>query len=129
MIRTGYSMAFDTIASFQITAVAGSVPGLTINCSAVPGGAVTPGCPSVPNVRIAQGFPSELAIPSAKPSDFLKLPAQLLTNSPAVAVFDPNLKVPTVHQWNFTVQHEFSQGVALEASYSGLRGLHLPQSG
>ena len=30
-------------------------------------------------------------------------------------------------QWNFTIQHQFGQGVALEAGYVGLRGVHLPQ--
>jgi len=54
VIRAGYGMAFDTISSFQVTAVAGSVPGLTITCSAIPGGAVTPGCAPVPDLRIAQ---------------------------------------------------------------------------
>ena len=36
-------------------------------------------------------------------------------------------RYPYVGQWNFTVQHEFKGAIALEASYSGLRGLHLPQ--
>jgi hypothetical protein len=125
VIRTGYAMAFDTISSFQITAVAGSVPGLTLTCSAIPGGAVTPGCPSVPNLRIAQGFPSELAVPSLKPSDFLKLPAQLQPGAPAVNVFDPNLKVPTVHQWNFTVQHELPGEFTGQIAYVGRRGTRL----
>jgi hypothetical protein len=30
-------------------------------------------------------------------------------------------------QWNFTVQHQFGPGIALEAGYVGLRGVHLPQ--
>ena len=29
-------------------------------------------------------------------------------------------------QWNFTVQHEFGGGIAVEAAYAGLRGVHLP---
>lgn len=29
-------------------------------------------------------------------------------------------------QWNFTVQHQFKNNFALEAGYSGLRGMHLP---
>jgi hypothetical protein len=125
VIRAGYAMAFDTIASFQITAVAGSVPGLTITCSAVPGGAVTPGCPSVPNVRISQGFPSELPVPSLKPSSFLTPQAVLSTGAPAVAAFDPNLKVPTVHQWNFTVQHELPGSFMGQIAYVARRGTRL----
>jgi hypothetical protein len=30
-------------------------------------------------------------------------------------------------QWNFTVQHQFGQGIAVEAAYAALRGIHLPQ--
>jgi hypothetical protein len=29
------------------------------------------------------------------------------------------------YQWNFTVQHQFPKDIALEAGYSGLRGIHL----
>jgi hypothetical protein len=33
------------------------------------------------------------------------------------------------YQWNFTVQHQFSGDLSLEAGYAGLRGKHLPQGG
>lgn len=36
-------------------------------------------------------------------------------------------RYPYTGQWNFTVQHELKQGIALEVAYAGLRGLHLPQ--
>jgi hypothetical protein len=29
-------------------------------------------------------------------------------------------------QWNFTLQHQFEHNLAVEAGYSGLRGIHLP---
>jgi hypothetical protein len=32
-------------------------------------------------------------------------------------------------QWNFSVQHQLTPGLALEGSYAGLRGVHLPQGG
>jgi hypothetical protein len=32
------------------------------------------------------------------------------------------------YQWNLAVQHTFFYGVALEAAYAGLRGIHLPVS-
>ena len=32
-------------------------------------------------------------------------------------------------QWNFSVQHQLTAGLALEASYAGLHGVHLPQGG
>ncbi|HTY61177.1 MAG TPA: TonB-dependent receptor [Acidobacteriota bacterium] len=42
----------------------------------------------------------------------------------------PDQKYPVAQQWNFTVGHEFGNGLMLEASYAGSKGTHLPlQSG
>jgi hypothetical protein len=32
-------------------------------------------------------------------------------------------------QWNFSIQHQLPAGLALEAAYAGLHGVHLPQGG
>jgi len=125
VIRSGYGIAFDPIASFQVTAVSGKVPGLTFSCSATVGSAATPGCASVPDIRIGQGFPLELPPPTVKPSSFLTPPEQLLTNAPDLTVFDQKLKLPTVHQWNLTIEHELPWGVVAQASYIGRRGMRL----
>lgn len=125
VIRTGYGIAFDPIASFQITAVAGRVPGITTTCQSVPGGTTTPGCVAVPNKRIAEGFPFEMELPSAKPSTFLTPPAQLLSTAPSTIFFDQNLKLPTVHQWNLNVQQELPYGIVAQVGYIGRRGTRL----
>ncbi len=42
----------------------------------------------------------------------------------------PDQKYPVAQQWNFTIGHEFGNGLMLEASYAGSKGTHLPvQSG
>ncbi|MEZ5404195.1 MAG: TonB-dependent receptor [Bryobacteraceae bacterium] len=125
VIRTGYGMSFDPISSFQVTAVAGRVPGLTTTCQSNPGGATTAGCAAVPDVRIGQGFPDELGAPTLKPSSFLTLPRATLNNAPALTIFDQNLKVPTVHQWNFTIQRELPGGFVSQVGYVGNRGTRL----
>lgn len=125
VVRTGWGIAFDPISSFQVTAVAGKVPGLVFSCSAVVGGATTPGCASVPDVRIAQGFPNMLTPPTTKPQAQLTPPVQLLSNSPTMIAFDPNLKLPTVHEWNLTIQRMLPAGFLLETGYVGKRGLRL----
>ncbi|MDQ2898559.1 MAG: TonB-dependent receptor [Acidobacteriota bacterium] len=125
VIRAGYGIAFDPVSSFQVTAVAGRVPGLTTSCSATVGVSTTPGCAGVPDIRIGEGFPLELAPPTTKPSSFLTLPAVTLNNAPSLAVFDPNLKLPTVHEWNLTVQHELPGSVVIQAGYIGRRGTRL----
>ncbi len=128
VLRSGYGIAFDPIASFQVTAVSGRVPGLTTTCSVTVGGAPAAGCAGLPDKRIGEGFPLELPAPTTKPSSFLTLPAQLYTNAPAITTFDPSLKMPTVHQWNLTLQRELRWGFIAQASYVGRRGTRLFRS-
>ncbi len=125
VIRSGYGIYFDPLNSFMITAVAGKIPGLTTNCSSVIGGATTPGCVAPPDLRIAQGFPNELNPPTTKPSSYLTLPAQLYSNAPTLTSIDPNMKLPTVHQWNLSVQQELPGGFVAQGAYIGHRGTRL----
>jgi hypothetical protein len=125
VIRLGYGIAFDTVSSFQVTAVAGRVPGLVVTCAVTVGGTPSPGCANVPNVKLGSGFPTELAPPTVKPSSFLT-PPQLLKNvSPPITVFDPDLKLPTVHEWSLSFQRELPMGFVAQAAYIGRRGLRL----
>ncbi len=133
VIRTGYGMAFDPLNSFQVTSVATAVPGQTFTCSSSFSGTngalvTTPGCQAVADVRLGAGFINELSPPTGKPSTFLTPPAQVLSNAPAARVFDPNLRLPTVHMWNFTVQHELPAGYVVSAGYVGRRGTRLYRS-
>jgi hypothetical protein len=124
-IRVGYRIAFDPISTFQVTAAAGRVPGLLLTCSSTVGGATTPGCSAAPNVRLGSGFPNELPAPTLKPSSFLTLPLQLNNNAPPITVFDPELKLPTVHQWSLSVQRELPLKMVMQAAYIGRRGTRL----
>jgi hypothetical protein len=125
VVRAGYGIAFDTLPSFMITAVSGNVPGQVFSCSSVPGGATTPGCTAVPDKRIGEGFPQELPAPTVKPTSFLTAPAQLLSNAPGMITFDPNLRIPTVHQWNLSIQRELPKGFVAQVAYIGRRGTRL----
>ncbi|MGI8742616.1 MAG: carboxypeptidase regulatory-like domain-containing protein [Bryobacteraceae bacterium] len=128
VFRAGWGISFDPLGSFEVTAAAGKVPGLTLQCNSVPGGSTTPGCQSVPDVRIAQGFPVQLAPPTTKPGSFLAPPVQLLTSAPSLTVFDQNFKLPTVHEWNFNIQRELPGGFVAQAGYIGKRGLRLQRA-
>ncbi len=125
VIRSGYGIYFDPLNSFMVTAVAGKVPGLVTSCSSVVGGSTTPGCVAPPDLRVGQGFPEQLNPPTVKPSSFLKLPTQLYSNAPTVTTIDPNMKLPTVHEWNLSVQHELPGGLVAQAAYVGHRGTRL----
>jgi hypothetical protein len=125
VVRVGYGLAFDPISSFQVTAVAGSVPGLRTSCSSTVGGTTTAGCAAVPNTTIAGGFPQSLAPPTIKPSSFLTPPLLLNSNAPSITTFAPGLKLPTVHQWNLSFQRELPGGLVMQTAYIGRRGLRL----
>jgi Carboxypeptidase regulatory-like domain len=133
VIRAGYGIAFDPVNTFEVTSVAASVPGQTFTCTASFSGTngaevVTPGCASVPDVRLGAGFPNSLSAPTVKPSSFLNPPAQVLGNAPSIRVFDPNLSLPTVHMWNLTLQRELKGGYVVSAGYVGRRGTRLYRS-
>lgn len=129
VVRAGYGIAYDPISSFQVTAVMGRPPGLVTTCQSTVGTTPTLGCAGVQsNTRIAEGFPLQLAAPTSKPSSFFTLPATLLSNSPPVAAFDPNYQLPTVHQWNLSLQHELPMGFVAQAAYIGRRGTHLQRA-
>ncbi|MEK7751057.1 MAG: TonB-dependent receptor, partial [Acidobacteriota bacterium] len=130
VLRAGYGMAFDPLNTFQVTSVATAVPGQTFTCSSSFSGAsgalvTTPGCQAVKDVRLGAGFPNEMTPPTAKPSSFLTPPAQVRTNSPPARVFDQNLRLPTVHMWNLTMQRELPAGYVVSIGYVGRRGTRL----
>src|SRR5262249_7491686 len=64
-------------------------------------------------------FPNGLVPPPARKPEYQKL---LLGGSVRTPL--RHARYPYVGQWNFTIQREFKGAIALEASYSGLRGLH-----
>lgn len=128
VVRAGYGIAYDALPTFQVTAVSGRPPGLIGTCSSTIGGTTTTGCEIAPDKRIGESFPLELKPPSFKPSSQLTLARQLLGNAPPVTVFDPNLKLPTVHQWNLSVQRELPKGVVAQLAYVGRRGMRLQKA-
>ncbi|MDT7603311.1 MAG: hypothetical protein QOF61_1308 [Acidobacteriota bacterium] len=126
VVRVGYGIAYDTISSFQVTAAAGRVPGLLVTCSSTfPFTTATNGCTPPSNTNIAGGFPLQLNPPTTKPSTFLTLPLQTVDNAPPVTVFAPNMKIPTVHQWNVSLQRELPGGFVAQAAYVGRSGNRL----
>src|SRR5205807_4485759 len=127
-IRAGYGWLFDTISTFQVTSIAGKIPGFIENCVTLIGAtgvpSTTAGCvtPSGTANRINQGFPTSVGSPNLTPSGFLTPPPQAFNLAPSVGAFDPNLKNPSVHEWNLTVQRELPGHFVTEIGYVGKRG-------
>jgi len=109
-VRAGYSWLFDTLSTFQVTAMAGKMPGFLLNClvniptsgpaTVTNGCVVPPELVANPGARISAGFPVTVPTPTITPSAALSPVAQPSTQAPAVGAFDPNIKNPSVHEWD-----------------------------
>src|SRR6266478_1524841 len=142
-VRAGYALLFDTLSTFQVTAIAGKMPGFMLGCTtsvdftgtvftsagcAAPAG-VTKAVNSTTNrtTRISEGFPSSIPAPTQTPSGVgaLFLNQQSAGLAPSIGAFDQNMKNPAVHEWSLTIQRELPRHFVTEVGYIGKRGTHL----
>ena len=139
-VRAGYGWLFDTLSTFQVTAIAGKIPGFLQNCliniptatttgqgpaTATSGCVVPPALVANPGARISTGFPVTVPTPTITPSAASSPGPQPATQAPAVGAFDANLKNPSVHEWDLTIQRELPKHFVAEIGYIGKRGTHL----
>ncbi len=75
------------------------------------------------NSTFSNPFPTGLFGPPGRTGDFQSL---FLGASLGGKAFQADEKSGYTEQWNFTIQHQFQRNISLEASYAGLRGIHLP---
>lgn len=132
VIRAGYGIAFDPISTFQVTAIGGKVPGGVLQCrvNVQDSAAASAPCSDIPNdIRLGQllatSQPFTLPAPTARPSTELSPANRPFLVAPNVGAFDPNLKLPTVHEWSLTLQRELPWNFVGQVGYIGKRGLHL----
>lgn len=136
-VRAGYAWLFDTLSTFQVTAMAGKVPGFMLFCNNTQdstnlssGVSTSNGCitPTGMQGRISTGFPLDVPAPKSTPSANLVQVAQPRGIAPSVGSFDPNIKNPSVHEWNLSIQREMPWRIVGEIGYVGKRGTHLYRS-
>ncbi len=112
-IRADYRIAYDRLDTFSLSsALFANLPGTTYGLDDTSYGQ-------------AGGRYSNLS-PLAPPT---LSPTQLLTPAPysssAITVVDPNFKIPTTHEWDFSLQRELFKNTVFEADYIGRRAYHL----
>src|SRR5205807_674346 len=105
-IRSNYRIAYDRLNSFLLSSqVFNNLPGLTYSYDNTSVGQT--------DTRLGTVQPAQPPA-GATPAAFQK-PAAF--SSSAIALVDPNFKMPTTHQWNFSVQRELWKGGVFEADY------------
>ena len=118
VIRAGYGIAYDPISTFQVTSIAGFVPGLVTR--------IQPLATAVDaNKRIAEGFPQQLTPPTTKPSTFYAPAIARQGTAPSLGAFDQKIGIPMSHDWNLNIQRELPWGMVAQVGYVGKRGTHL----
>lgn len=133
-IRAGYSLTYDIPNFGSIHAPRAVSPGSTRN------GAFTQANQGIFGVRqsgsflTASGFPEDptaTCLNATGAGDFICLDQPLYGPSPgAPTIFDvfsvvQDLKTPSIHYWNATLQHELFQNNVLTVTYLGSRGRNL----
>ncbi len=118
VIRAGFGMAYDPISTFQVTSIAGFVPGLVTR--------VQPLATAVDaNKRVGEGFPQQIAPPTTLPSSFYAPAVARQGTAPSLGAFDQNIGLPTSYDWNLNIQRELPLGLVAQVGYVGKRGTHL----
>ena len=142
VVRLGYGIAFDTISTFQVTSINGKVPGSVLQCRVDVQSGPTAPCKDVPNnVRLsglltalnwssfdpfdfaAQG--SIIGPPTGTPSVQLTPPVGPAGIAQSLGAFQPDLRIPTVHEWSLTIQRELPWAMTAQVGYVGKRGIRL----
>jgi hypothetical protein len=111
VLRGGWGITYDRIAGATTNFVDQNTTPLSQSIPLYPNLART-------DIRLSDGIP--LPAPPAAP--ILKLPA---TRSSSIAILDPGLSTPYVHQIHLGLQKQLFAGTVIEASYVGGRGKKL----
>ncbi len=137
VVRAGYGIYNDTFNTYQLVPFTGATPGSSAACteqvtyvSGKPVVTPTQNCSAGANpiAQISNGYGVGLPQPTLPPSAFFT-PA---VASKGVAIqaseMDPNLKIPTTHQWNLSIQRDLGKQVVLEVAYVGRHASHLSRA-
>lgn len=112
-VRANYRLAYDRINTFVLSSVIyPNLPGLTYPITDTSFGQAGGRLANVPLYTTAPAKPTDLAQPAPY-------------SSASIFAVDPNLKVPTTHEWQLDIQREIAPGTMVQASYIGRRAYHL----
>jgi hypothetical protein len=123
-VRGGYRIAYNRLVNWALNVVEQNQPGTTRVSIIRPNSAATSTSPA--SVRasdpIVQTLVNQLSS-GIVGQDVERIPPQDRSSTPLL--FDPNLRTPSVNQWNVSVQREVLRNTVAEVAYVGNRGSHV----
>ncbi len=136
VIRAGYGMYTDTFNTYQLVPFTGATPGSSAACTVQvtysagkPVITPTQNCSPAanPTAQISQGYGVGLPAPSAPPSSFFSPTPAAKGVAIQASQMNPDIHIPTTHQWTLSLQRELGKQVVLDMSYVGSHSTHLLQ--
>jgi hypothetical protein len=123
-IRGGYRVAYNRLVNWALNVVEQNQPGTTRTSIQRPNSGATSANPA--SVRASD--PAVQTLIGQLPSGIVGQPVQRIVppdRSSTPLLFDPNLKTPFVHQWNFSIQRQIVRDTVLEVAYVGNKGTNM----
>ncbi len=123
-IRGGYRVAYNRLVNWALNVVEQNQPGTTRTNIIRPNSSANAANPA--SVRASDAAVQTLV--GQLPNGIVGLPVQRMPpqdRSSTPLLFDPNLRTPFVHQWNFSIQRQLLRDTVLEIAYVGNKGTHM----
>jgi hypothetical protein len=123
-VRGGYRIAYNRLVNWALNVVEQNQPGTTRTAILRPNSSVSAANPA--SVRASD--PEVQRLVAQLPNGIVGLPVQRTPppdRSSTPLLFDPNLRTPFVHQWNFSIQRQILHDTVLEIAYVGNKGTHM----
>jgi hypothetical protein len=123
-VRGSYRTAYNRLVNWALNVVEQNQPGTTRVSIIRPNSGITATNPT--SVRASDAAVQNLI--GQLPNGIVGQPVQRTPpqdRSSTPLLFDPNLRTPFVHQWNFSIQHQIMRDTVLEVAYVGNKGTHM----
>src|ERR1051326_7882732 len=123
-IRGGYRIAYNRLVDWALNVVEQLQPGTTVTSIIRPNSSANAANPA--SVRASD--PAVQTLVGNLPNGIVGQAVQRVPppdRSSAPLLFDPDLRTPYVHQWNFSIQRQLVKDMVLEVAYVGNKGTHM----
>jgi hypothetical protein len=123
-VRGGYRLAYNRLVSWALNVVEQNQPGTTRTAILRPNSSASAASPA--SVRASD--PAVQTLISQLPNGIVGLPVERQPppdRSSTPLLFDPNLRTPFIHQFNFSIQRQIARDTVMEVAFVSNKGTHM----